>query len=698
MNALPESSVKYEVETRTTIFRPTTVRIAFGIALLVLAVAAILSSWNVSRVAQTARQISDANRVLNRLDDILEGFRDSVSASRGTSPDATELLAQSIESMRSAIRDVRQGMIDNPDQQQRIGSLEISINQAISVERQRLELATRKEVNAANALFREGTGRELDIQIRRIISEIKKSEQSLLELRKEEQQQHVRTSHFVISASVLLGFVILFGVYYHLEREIGRRQCSESRLIHLNRLYMFLSQANQAIVRVRTRDELFREVCRVAVEDGQFAMAWIGIPEHGSVLIKPVASWGREDGYLQLERLGFGWEPDVQDPFGSVIVPKNGRRVLNFIDSDPTLLAAWREEALRREYHSCAVLPIKLQDKLFGALGVYADQPGFFDDESLRVLDEITADISLALHTLDQEDQRRIAEYEIRRLNEELEKRVHERTSQVGEANRQLAKQNEDLARASRMKSEFLARMSHEFRTPLNSIIGFSDLLMEEGEGPLGESYADYVRHVSDGAHHLLALVNDILDLSRIEAGRIDLWHEEFAAADAISEVVAVIGSLAEARKIELRSEVSSALFAYGDRTRFKQILYNLLSNAVKFTPVGGRVRVTADSDYGEIRYCVSDTGIGIPREQQTAVFEEFTQVAPATSGVKEGAGLGLTITKRIVELHGGRIWVESTPGEGSRFFFTMPAADTVDRDSKQSLSRTEVRESWKKF
>ena len=131
----------------------------------------------------------------------------------------------------------------------------------------------------------------------------------------------------------------------------------------------------------------------------------------------------------------------------------------------------------------------------------------------------MTSDISFALRTLEEEEQRRQAETEIRRLNQELESRVLERTSQLGEANSRLATQNEELARASRMKSEFLARMSHEFRTPLNSIIGFTDLLAEEGEGALGEAYADYVRHVHEGAHHLLALVNDILDLSRMRPG-----------------------------------------------------------------------------------------------------------------------------------------------------------------------------------
>jgi signal transduction histidine kinase len=401
-----------------------------------------------------------------------------------------------------------------------------------------------------------------------------------------------RQERIVSAGSAVLGLTILFAVYSYQQREIGRRQRSESRLIHLNRLYAVLSRANRAIVQARTRDELFREICRVS-------------------------------------------------------------------------------------------------ERPHGILGVYASQPGFFDGETLRLLEEVTSDVSFALHALDEEEQRRNAETEIRRLNQGLEGRVLERTTQLAGANGRLATQSEELARASRMKNEFLARMSHEFRTPLNSIIGFTDLLTEQGEGPIGETYVDYVRHVHHGAHHLLALVDEVLDLSRIEDGRIDLRHEEFAAAEAVSEVLAVIRPLAEARKLDLRSEVSPALVAYGDRTRFKQILYNLLSNAVKFTPAGGSLQVTAESDYGEIRVCVSDTGIGLPPGRHAAIFEEFTQVGPPTSGVKEGAGLGLTITKRIVELHGGRIWLESAPGEGSRFFFTMPAARAGEHALKQRWSST---------
>ena len=282
---------------------------------------------------------------------------------------------------------------------------------------------------------------------------------------------------------------------------------------------------------------------------------------------------------------------------------------------------------------------------------------------------------------------RRMAELRFRRINEEVEKRVLERTAQIADANRELAKQNEELARATRTNSELLARTTHEIRTVLHSIVGFADLMAEESEGPLGDTYADYVGHLGRGAHHLLALVNDVLDVSKIEVGRIDLRNEEFVAADLISEVLAVSSPLAKGKDIEVSNGVPRMVVAYADRIRFKQILYNLVGNAVKFTPNGGRVHVSAEPAEDEIRFCVSDTGIGIPAEQHTIIFEEFLQLAPSSNTVKDGAGLGLAITKRIVELHGGRAWVESTPGEGSRFFFTLPAARGCEHGSEFRIS-----------
>jgi PAS domain S-box-containing protein len=270
---------------------------------------------------------------------------------------------------------------------------------------------------------------------------------------------------------------------------------------------------------------------------------------------------------------------------------------------------------------------------------------------------------------------RKRAEDEILRLNQDLERRVADRTAELAALNRQLEERNREVERANRMKSEFLARMSHELRTPMNAIIGFSDLLAEESDGALGDTYKGYVARIRQGARHLLDLINDVLDLSKIEAGRIELSPEDISASAALAEVLSVIRPLAEAKKLEVRSELPAEVWVRADRTCLKQILYNLLSNAVKFTPEGGRVWVEATVEDGRVSISVSDTGVGIPAPEHAAIFEEFHQVRPGAGGAREGTGLGLAITKRLVELHGGTIRVTSEPEKGSRFTFAVPAA-----------------------
>ena len=232
---------------------------------------------------------------------------------------------------------------------------------------------------------------------------------------------------------------------------------------------------------------------------------------------------------------------------------------------------------------------------------------------------------------------------------------------------------NEQLAKASRLKSEFVSRMSHELRTPMNAIVGFSDLLAEEAEGPLGESYMDYVQHIREGARHLLSLINDVLDLSKIEAGRLELSRSDINVADHLAEVLSVIKSLPGANKLLFAVRLPEGLCVHADCTRIKQIFYNLLSNAVKFTPEGGTISIEAVRYSESVAIAVADTGMGIPAEEQQAIFEEFHQVSATINGAREGTGLGLSITKLLVELHGGSIRVESAPGKGSRFTLTLP-------------------------
>jgi len=243
-------------------------------------------------------------------------------------------------------------------------------------------------------------------------------------------------------------------------------------------------------------------------------------------------------------------------------------------------------------------------------------------------------------------------------------------------ANQQLEARNSEIERANQLKSEFLASMSHELRTPLHTIIGFTELLAEELEGPLNEKQKRFVQHVRQDSLHLLELINDILDLSKIEAGRMELEIESLDAREVARSAVGGILNAARAKNINLENRLHDACFVLADRLRLREILTNLLSNAVKFTPAGGSVWIEGVEDPGArvVRFTVGDTGIGISPDDQSVIFDKFRQVASTTRGIREGTGLGLAIVKQLVELHGGQVAVESTPGIGSRFSFTIPA------------------------
>jgi len=261
-----------------------------------------------------------------------------------------------------------------------------------------------------------------------------------------------------------------------------------------------------------------------------------------------------------------------------------------------------------------------------------------------------------------------------RRQVEDRLKAIQEQyTAELSAKNQQLEARNLDVERANRLKSEFLASMSHELRTPLHTIIGFSELLTEELEGPLNDKQKRFLGHILQDSRHLLDLINEILDLSKIEAGRLELQKEEMDFAGCLQEVVSGIEQQAAAKsiRVEVNNEYHGTLYA--DRTRVKEILYNLLSNALKFTPDGGNVWVDTVVQGRELHVLVGDTGIGVHPEEHHTIFEKFYQVGSTTKGTREGTGLGLPITRKLVELHGGQIRLESSPGEGSRFSFTLP-------------------------
>jgi PAS domain S-box-containing protein len=258
----------------------------------------------------------------------------------------------------------------------------------------------------------------------------------------------------------------------------------------------------------------------------------------------------------------------------------------------------------------------------------------------------------------------------------EINRDITERRSaeaELAEANRQLRERNREVEGLLRSREHFLAAMSHEMRTPLQAIMGFADLLREKSRGEWTEKQRSHLEHIHKGSRHLLALLNEVLDLARIDAGHLELARVALPLAQVERDMISEVEPMAQRRQVALRVEPHPELRVIADPVRMRQILYNLLSNAIKFTPAGGQVWLGAQPLDGQVELVVGDTGIGIESSEQRAAFEEFwrsNHTRPQT-----GAGLGLAITRRLVEAHGGSIRLESELGAGSRFYVTLPAA-----------------------
>ncbi|GAO35168.1 hypothetical protein SCT_0552 [Sulfuricella sp. T08] len=438
--------------------------------------------------------------------------------------------------------------------------------------------------------------------------------------------------------------------YVAIRTDITARKQAEESLVRLNRTLQTLNACDDALVRIRDEDDLLQEICRICVETGGYRMAWVGFAQQDTgKTVRPAAMAGAEHGYL--DKAAISWDAAAELGSGPVRMAIKASRycLVQDVSSDPAMLP-WRDEALARGYAALIALPLFLGDDQIGVLTVYSAAAGGFGKDEVDLLRELAANLAYGIKSLRMAAENQRAGQELLRAKEEAEQ-------------------------ANRAKSEFLSRMSHELRTPLNAILGFAQLMEHDPDEPLSPSQSESVKHIIQAGWHQLALVNEVLDLARIEAGRMQMHLESVMLAQVVQECVDLVSPLSSERRLKIEDHVSACgeCFVWADLTRFKQVMINLFSNAIKYNREGGTITLACQrSAPGRQRVSVTDTGPGIPADRLDELFVPFNRLDADKSQI-QGTGVGLAVAKRLVELMGGEIGVDSRVGEGTTFWIELP-------------------------
>ena len=438
-------------------------------------------------------------------------------------------------------------------------------------------------------------------------------------------------------------------------RDVERRVLAERRAERFTRIYATLSKADEAIVRIRQRLALFERVCRVLVEQGRLRMAWVGeIDQDGWIV--PVAHAGAVQGYFDSIRISVLEVPEGRGPTG--IAARERNHVFTTDIATDERMAPWRDAALAREYRSSAGFPLVVEDRCVAVLTAYASEPGFFDEEEVELFDGLAADLSFALEAMARDEKRRAAEDELRRLSEELEQRVQERTQELRAANAEL--------------EAFSYSVSHDLRAPLRAIDGFSQLVLSRYADRLDAEGRHALERVRAGSDRIGVLIDSMLELSR--PGRRPLEFRDVDLSALAAEVVEELRAGEPERHVEVLIEPNVS--AVGDKELLRIALQNLLGNAFKFTSPKphASVQFGRTEHAGHTAIFVRDNGVGFDINDADKLFRPFERLHPESEF--SGTGIGLATVQRVIARHGGRVSAQGAIGDGATFYLTLASDD----------------------
>jgi PAS domain S-box-containing protein len=695
------------------------------------------------RVAEAAAARKHSFEVRGLLSDTAARLVDAETGQRGfllTGDDSYLTPYHSaIKNVDRLLIELHNSTADNPNQQKRLPDLEQLIDKKLAELQRTIDLRKQDGLAAANAVVLSGEGKRWMDQIRSILADMQNEENRVMALRAAEMTGALNRSSRIVIAGNLLSASILAVIFVLLFRALTQRKRAQEELqksekwlsttlgsigdaviaTDMNGAVSFMNPIAESLTgwtledaRGRSMDLVFDIVnkeTRRPVENPVKKVfregKVVGLADHTILLSKSGKEFDIEDSAAPITT-------DTGATFGVVLVFRDitDKKLAELEtsrqrDLQQLILATITDGVVVADTNGKFLLFNAAAERFVGIGAInatpdqWSDQYGSFlpDGVTLYPPSELPLVRAMRGENVD------AAELFIRNANVPDGRLLsitgrplrgddgalkggvvvlHDITLQK-RAQEALVQAKEEAERTGQFKDQFLSTMSHELRTPLNAVLGFSDLLADERYGPLNEKQRRYLNHIHTGGKHLLSLISDILDLSKIEAGRMELALESLTVDSAFAEVLSVMQPLADKKSHVLSARAEPGLALRADATRFKQVLMNLLGNAVKFTPNGGRIELAARLTNGKVRVEVRDNGPGIPPDEQKRIFEAFYRLRE--SGKKnEGTGLGLAITQRLVELHGGQLGLDSELGQGSCFYFSLPATPS----HRESLAR----------